>query len=29
VIARNEGRVYQRGFKVSSGVDGEIEVLAR
>jgi hypothetical protein len=29
VIARNEGRVYQRGFKVNSGVDGEIEVLAR
>ena len=29
VIARNEGKVFQRGFKVSSGVDGEIEVLAR
>ena len=29
VIARNDGRVFQRGFKVSSGVDGEIEVLAR
>jgi hypothetical protein len=29
VIARNEGRVFQRGFKVSSGVDGEIEVVAR
>jgi hypothetical protein len=29
VIARNEGRTFQRDFKVSSGVDGEIEVLAR
>ena len=29
VIARNEGKVFQRAFKVSSGVDGEIEVLAR
>ena len=29
VIARNDGRVFQRAFKVSSGVDGEIEVLAR
>jgi hypothetical protein len=29
VIARNDGKVFQRGFKVSSGVDGEIEVLAR
>jgi hypothetical protein len=29
VIARNEGRTYQRDFKVNSGVDGEIEVLAR
>jgi hypothetical protein len=29
VIARNEGKVYERPFKVSSGVDGEIEVLAR
>jgi hypothetical protein len=29
VIARNEGNVFQRAFKVSSGVDGEIEVLAR
>jgi hypothetical protein len=29
VIARNEGRTYQRDFKVVTGVDGEIEVLAR
>ena len=29
VIARNEGRAYQRDFKVITGVDGEIEVLAR
>jgi hypothetical protein len=29
VIARNEGNVFERGFKVSSGVDGEVEVLAR
>jgi hypothetical protein len=29
VIARNEGKVFQRAFKVDSGVDGEIEVLAR
>ena len=29
VIARNEGRTFQRDFKVSSGVDGEIEVLTR
>jgi hypothetical protein len=29
VIARNEGKTFQRDFKVSSGVDGEIEVLAR
>ena len=28
-IARNEGRSYQRAFKVTTGVDGEIEVLAR
>jgi hypothetical protein len=28
-IARNEGRVYEREFKVSTGVDGDIEVLAR
>lgn len=29
VIARNDGKVYKRTFKVSSGVDGEIEVVAR
>jgi hypothetical protein len=28
-IARNEGKVYERGFKVITGVDGEVEVLAR
>jgi hypothetical protein len=28
-IARNEGRTYERDFKVVSGVDGEVEVLAR
>src|SRR5581483_6561890 len=28
-IARNEGRVYERGFKVVAGVDSEIEVLAK
>jgi hypothetical protein len=28
-IARNEGRVYNREFKVESGVDREVEVLAR
>jgi hypothetical protein len=27
-IARNEGRVYEREFKVITGVDGDIEVLA-
>jgi hypothetical protein len=29
VIARNEGRTYQRDFKVITGVDGDVEVLAR
>jgi hypothetical protein len=29
VIARNEGRTFQRDFKVITGVDGEIEVLSR
>ena len=29
VIARNEARTYQRDFKVITGVDGEVEVLAR
>jgi hypothetical protein len=28
-IARNEGRVYERKFKVVTGVDGDVEVLAR
>jgi hypothetical protein len=28
-IARNEGNVYQRDFKVDTGVDGDVEVLAR
>jgi hypothetical protein len=28
-IARNEGKVYNRDFKVESGVDREIEVVAR
>jgi hypothetical protein len=28
-IARNEGKVYERGFKIITGVDGEVEVLAR
>jgi hypothetical protein len=29
VLARNEGRTYQRDFKVITGVDGEVQVLAR
>ncbi|MGA8615574.1 MAG: hypothetical protein WB760_28620 [Xanthobacteraceae bacterium] len=29
LIARNEGRIYQRDFKVINGVDGEVELLAR
>ncbi len=29
VIARNEGRSFQRDFKVITGVDGEVEVLTR
>ena len=29
VIARNEGKVYEREFKVINGVDGDIEVMAR
>ena len=29
LIARNEGRTYQRDFKVITGVDGEVELLAR
>jgi hypothetical protein len=28
-IARNEGKTYERAFKVITGVDGEIEVIAR
>jgi hypothetical protein len=28
-IARNESRTYERAFKVVTGVDGEVEVLAR
>ena len=29
LIARNEGRTYQRDFKVINGVDGEVELLAK
>lgn len=28
-IARNQGRTFERDFKVVTGVDGEVEVLAR
>ena len=28
-IARNDGRTYERDFKVITGVDGEVEVVAR
>jgi hypothetical protein len=28
-IARSDGRTFERNFKVTSGVDGEIEVIAR
>ncbi len=28
-IARNDDKTYERGFKVVTGVDGEVEVLAR
>jgi hypothetical protein len=28
-IARNDGKIYERAFKVITGVDGEIEVVAR
>lgn len=28
-LARNEGKVYERTFTVTPGVDGEVEVLAR
>lgn len=29
VIAKNEGKVFERPFNVTNGVDGEVEVLAR
>ncbi len=29
VIAKNEGKMYERPFNVSNGVDGEVEVIAR
>jgi hypothetical protein len=29
LVARNEGHTYERDFKVITGVDGEVEVLAR
>jgi hypothetical protein len=29
VIAKNEGKVFERPFNVSNGVDGEVEVIAR
>jgi hypothetical protein len=29
LVARNSGKTYQRDFKVITGVDGEVEVLAR
>jgi hypothetical protein len=29
VVARNDGKTYERSLKVINGVDGEIEVLAR
>jgi hypothetical protein len=29
VIARNQGKVYEQGFKVIAGVDREIEVMAK
>ena len=28
VVAKNEGKVFERGFNVVNGVDGEIEVVA-
>jgi hypothetical protein len=28
-IARNEGKIYEREFKVVTGVDGDVEVLAK
>jgi hypothetical protein len=29
LVARNEGKTFQRDFKVITGVDGEVEILAR
>jgi hypothetical protein len=29
LVARNSGKTFQRDFKVITGVDGEVEVLAR
>jgi len=29
IVARNDGKTYQRDFKVITGVDGDVEVLAR
>ncbi len=29
LVARNSGKTYQRDFKVITGVDGEVEVMAR
>lgn len=29
VIAKNEGKMFERPFNVSNGVDGEVEVIAR
>ena len=28
-IARNDGKTYEREFRVVAGVDGEVEVIAR
>jgi hypothetical protein len=28
-IAKNEGKVYEHDFKVTNGVDGEVEVVAK
>jgi len=28
-IARNEGKVFEREFKVVTGVDGDVEVMAQ
>jgi hypothetical protein len=29
LVARNSGKTFQRDFRVITGVDGEVEVLAR